>query len=401
MNIRVLIAAAVLLPLLSVGLVVIPGKAAERWREMTEWADRTELEWEARDFTRTPLTGEATAGSAFDSYLRAIDEAGELSQKDAPLLRDLRLHPERVSPEDADAFDARWQSPIGRMRGGAHCADARPRIRWKQGIGANQVLLLPARDLVNACVIAARRHSHFDEQGAAVDLLIDAATFATDLQQSPIVIDQMIASSLLAIVVMEAFGEDMLARIPQRDLERLARALELLDERCRPAFDGRGEALLLANTLRKGAVGEPPTAEVADAATTSWHYGWSKRWAAADSVMMLVDACEALLQGAALPWRQREELLNTHRTKLSQQGGVLLVGWSETMLGAERTLRIARTHLRLLRMAVEFRRTGTALPLQDPFGDDLLQQAPRAGGARFWSCGGTESQPLERTTQRR
>jgi hypothetical protein len=401
MNIRVLIAAAALLPLLSVGLVVVPGRATERWREMTQWALRSELDWKERDFTRTPLFGESVAGSAFEVYPRAIEQAKELGRDDTTLLRDLRLHSDRVTIAAAAAFEVRWQTPITTMQAGAHKSDARPAVQWKHGINANQTHLMPARDLVNACLIVARRHCASGNSTAGLELLLDAATFASDLQQSPVIVDQMVASSLLAIVVMEALGEDVLRQLSARELGVLEQALERLDERCRPGFDGRGEALLLANTLQKGAVGEPPAAESLELTKTSWHYGWSKRWAAADSVMLLVDVCEALVQGSELAWPQREQLLATQRARLSTDGGSLLVGWSETLLGGERTLRTVRTHLRLLRMAVTYRRTGTALPLQDPFGDGLLLQEPRAGGARFWSRGGSEAQPLERTTTRR
>jgi len=80
--------------------------AAARWAEMAAWAQRSEAAWRARDFTRAPLSGEATAGSAFAAYREAVALAVPLGRGDAAsrLLMDLRLRPERVTPADAEAF---------------------------------------------------------------------------------------------------------------------------------------------------------------------------------------------------------------------------------------------------------------------------------------------------------
>src|SRR5262249_199332 len=59
--------------------------------------------------------------------------------------------------------------------------------------------LLLARELVNAAVIAARRLQAAGSQQQAVELLLDAATFAADHARAPLLIDQMIGAALVQV----------------------------------------------------------------------------------------------------------------------------------------------------------------------------------------------------------
>lgn len=395
------IAAATALPLLSVGLVVVPGRADERWREMLAWAERTERAWDSRDFDRAPACGEGIAGSAFAHYAKAVDRAAALGDEDARLLRELRLSPGSVSPTDRAAFAVRWQPLLRELVDGAHCRDARPPVRWQQGFLHNPISLLPARNLVNSAVVEARRLFAEGDRGKAVELLLDTATFACDLQQAPTVVEQMVASSLLAIVVVDGCNEDLLAQLDDGELRLLADGFARIDARCRRGFDGSGEALLLAHTLQKGAVGQVPPESAAPEVKAGARHGWSRRWAAADAVLLLAEVCSDLQLGADLPWSEREALVVRERDRIVAEPSQLLVAWADTLVGGERTLRHVHAHVRLLRSALEYRTMGTATPLVDPLGDGPLQQEPRDGGLRVWSKGSTPGQPIERTTRRR
>lgn len=395
------ITAATVLPLLSVGLVVVPGRADERWREMLAWAERTEREWTDRDFTREPACGEGTEGSAFAHYQKAVDRAAEFGADDAGLLRDLRLSPGEVPAAARAAFTVRWEPLLRELVAGARCRDARPPVRWQQGFLQSPISLLPARNLVNAAVVESRRLAAAGERGAAVELLLDAATFACDLQQSPTIVEQMVASSLLAIVVIDGCNEDLLGQLDDDVLHVLDRGFARLEARCRRGFDGSGEALLLAHTLQKGAIGQSPPEAGASDVQAGIRHGWSKRWAAADAVMLLAEVCADLRLGADLPWSEREALVARERDRIAGEPSRLLVGWADTLVGGERTLRHVHAHVRLLRMALEFRTTGTATPLGDPLGDGPMRQEARDGGLRVWSAGSTTGQPIERTARRR
>lgn len=401
MSLRHWIAAATVLPLLSVGLVVVPSKADERWREMLAWAERTERDWVQRDFGRDPLGGEAVEGAAFPHYQKAVERAAELGAADAGLLRDLRLQPGAVAAAERTAFAERWKPALEELVAGARSRDARPPIRWQQGFLVSPFPLLPARNLVNAAVVEARRQCAAGEHEEAVELLLDVATFCCDLQGSPTIVEQMVASSLLGIVVVDGCDEDLLRQLGRAQLERLCKAFAAVDARSPIAFDGRGEALLLAHTLQKSAIGQTPPTEGDTELEAGIRHGWSRRWAAADAVLLLAEVCDDLQKGCDLPWSEREALVTAERERIQRDQSKLLVGWSDSILGAERTLRHVHAHVRLLRMALEFRTTGTAGPLRDPLGDGPLAQEPRDAGLRVWSAGSTPGQPIERTTRRR
>lgn len=399
MKLRALIALATVVPLVSVGVVLVPMRANERWEAMTRWAEKTEAEWNARDFEREPLFGDKQPGRAFDRYQKATALAGLRDDESRALLRDLRLHPDRVGADGRVAFDAAWAGPLAEMREGAHAADARPSVSWRHGVAARSFDLLRARDVVNAAVVRSRTLLAEGRRAEAADLGIDAATFATDLLQSPMVIDQMIASALLTIVCTELFDEATVAAMETGTRARVEAALAVLESRCPTGFRGVGEALLLAHSLLRSVVGAAPELEEEQGMETKagWRHGWSKKWVMAESVLVLADVSAQLQSGESLPWARRQELVDAQRERLRKEPTATTQAWDEMIGGAERTLRIALAHLRLLRASL---RLGAGEPVEqivDPFGDGPFRTARDGDTVRLSSAGGSKLHPLARS----
>ena len=403
MKLRALIAVATVVPLVSVGVVFVPMRANERWDAMTQWAERAEDAWETRDFRRAPATGPATDGNAFDHYEKAIASSRTRSDADRTLLRDLRLHPDRVSAVEAASFESRWGATVARMRDGARCGEAMPKITWRHGFAAQPTELLPARDVANAAVVTARRLLAQGKRQDALDTALDAAQFAVDMQQSPVVIDQMIASALVTIVASELFDESFLAALDAGQKASAASAVAQLESRCVRGFRGQGDVLLLANSLKRSAASASPEleSEVPERELTSWRYGWSKRWAMADGVMLLVDICMQLDREADLTWTPRQELLDAQRQRIRLSSNPALGAWEETISGCERTARIALAHVRLLHAALRLSMGESVESIQDPLGDGPFAVVRDGETVRVSSSGGSKLHPLSRSVQAR
>lgn len=406
MQLRALIAIATIVPLVSVGVVFVPMRANERWDAMTKWADHAEAAWDAREFARQPLSGEGEQGSAFERYQKAMALASIRSEADRALLKELRLHPERCDDTARATFADRWSEPIARMRQGVRCDDARPLIEWRHGVGAQPLQLLPARDIANACVVEARRLLAEGKQQDFVEIGLDAATFAVDLQQSPLLIDQMVASAILAIAFTELFDEASVAKLNVEARSQLARGVAAIETHCVRGVRLQGEALMLARSLQKSAEAEATDMSAARAAhpeqadndslDASWRHGWSKRWAMAEGVLLLADVCEQLESGDGLAWPQREALLEAQRLRLRTDANPMTASWDEAIAGAERTLRIALCHVRLLQASLAAASGSPLEGIQDPFGDGPFQVARDGETLRIASIGGSKLHPLAR-----
>ncbi|MEC7584958.1 MAG: hypothetical protein VYE77_11630 [Planctomycetota bacterium] len=399
---KVVVGAAILVPFISAGVVLgLPSMFDECWKRMERWSGYAEHAWTQRSFERDPLTGGPTHGSAFADYQEALAQAKALGRDDEALLRRLRFDRDAVSLRECDDFALRWARPLETLSRGAHQADARPPVDWQKGFSHGTVPLLVARDLVNASTIEVRRRLSQGDLLGAVRLSLDVATFEVDLLASPILIDKMVACSLLTLTAEETWTDDALARLDQPALELLAAGLERLDARCPRVFDWRGESLLLANTLKHLGDGSSffPDREVA---LKAMDYGWSEKWAAADAVLQQVKMWEGLRTSGASCWRVRKEELQQLFDSTEVQGNPVLRVCFSNFIGAERSLRSALTVVRLLRLAVAYR-LGQELPeLQDPLGEDLFESAPLDDGAVvFRSMGGASRNGAERVVNLR
>ncbi|MGE3171958.1 MAG: hypothetical protein AB7O97_04980 [Planctomycetota bacterium] len=397
MKLRTTILLVALVPLASAGAMLVPGRAGERWTEMQTWADAAGKRWAARDFGREPPCGEAVDGAAFDHYAEAMRLARVLGGDDHDLLRDLRLRADTVQANVADEFARRWRGPLAALARGAHSRDARPAVDWSQGLGRPMPSLLAARDLMNAATIAARRHLAAGDSQAAVTTMLEALTFAVDLEQTPLTIDVMIACAMVGIAANDMLRDEDLRQLDPAALGRLALGLERADARGRSCFDLDGEALLLASTLLRDEArgGGVAGLEEHGVQARSWRYGWSRRWAAADAVMALVEFGERMATHRDAAWSERQTLLAEVHGELDQHSNPVVRQFAITTTAVERSLRQARTRVRLLRLAVEFHR-GADLPvLADPLGDGPIAVERRGETVVFRSAGGGAGAAME------
>ncbi|MEC7584215.1 MAG: hypothetical protein VYE77_07850 [Planctomycetota bacterium] len=399
---KVVVATAILVPFISAGVVLgLPSMFDECWKRMERWSGYAEHAWAQRSFEREPLTGEPTDGSAFADYQDALLQAKGLGRDDETLLRRLRFDHEAVPLRECQDFALRWAAPLAALSSGAHRVDARPPVDWQKGFTHNGVTLLVARDLINASTIEVRRRLSQGDPLGAVRLSLDVATFEVDLLASPLLIDKMVACSLLTMTAEETWTDEALAGLDQPALELLATGLERLDARCPQVFDWRGESLLLANTIRHLEDGSSFLAD-REVPLKTMDYGWSERWAVADAVLQQVQLWEGLRTSGASCWRVRKQELQGLLDSSEVQGNPVLRVCFSNFIGAERSLRSALTVVRLLRLAVACR-LGQELPeLQDPLGEDQFESVSLDDGAVvFRSMGGASRNGAERVVNLR
>jgi hypothetical protein len=394
---KLLMVVAAAVPLLSAGVVVgVHSAAGSSWEEMTAWARQAERDWMARDFKREALWGETTPGVAFVAYAEALAMVETAGRGDEALLRELVVQPERVPEAVATDFALRWAQPIAALRRGAHCRDARPPVQWPKGFAHEATRLLTARSLVNAALVEVRRLAGRGEDRAAVELSLDVATYGADLLQSPVLVEQMIAAALLAIATGETWRDEDLGRLGAPSLALLEDGLRRLDGRVPATLCWKGEALLLANTLmhpaqRASLLGDESLP------LRSWRYGWSTRWAAADAVLLELEAQRRLDAAADARWPRRQELLRAAFADADLQDNPLLGVAAPNWMSAEQSLRATLTVVRLLRLAVACRAGAELPPLADPLGDGKLQATRAAGILTLRSAGRAGNRPRERT----
>jgi hypothetical protein len=253
-----------------------------------------------------------------------------------------------------------------------------------------------ARQLINALTIEVRRRLAAGDGLAAVRLCLDGATFAVDLERCPMLVDQVIAAVLLSIVAGDTLRDRELQQLGAPALAELDAGLARLDGCCALHFDGLGETLLLARTLIGQTMPGNGAGTGSDGAP-GLRYGWSRRWAEADAVMSLVDACEQLTGCRSLPWPQRRARIEQTAAAMVAAPNTILRAVAPQWTGIERQLRCAAVQLRLLRLAVAWHRGGELPALDDPLGSGPIEVVRGAVGATFRSQGGSAEHPLQRT----
>lgn len=360
--------------------------------ELATLARQAEADWLARDFAREALTGATADGSAFAHYRQALERTQAVSRAGGDRLRELRCKPAAVPPAEAVALLEQYAPAVAAMRAGAHCRDARPEVDWRAGFSHRVTNLLVARDLVQAAVSTAQRLRAAGKDVAAVELLLDAATFGSDLMHSPTLIDQMIGAALTTIATGEAWDDASLKALSPAARQVLADGLARLDARCPTTLDLAGESLLFANAVQHF----PPTYEASAPAWLAWRQGFSLRLAAAEAVLFQTGMAAELAGMAALPWPQRERHIDALLERgLALQNPILAIALPN-LASAEQNLRLVSAHVRLLRCAVALHRGESVPQLDDPLAAGPLG-CDRVGAAvHLRSVGLRSDRPVER-----
>lgn len=379
-----------------VAAALIHRAADARFATMSAWAEQAANEWEARDFTRQPLHGTAQPGSAFAHYQRATELIAALDPQTTAKARDLRLHKGSMPAAAKAELLQQFAPALQAMQQGAHCLDARPPMRWRDGFSHRVQNLLVARELVNAAVLSARAQCDGGEPAAAVPLLLDAATFASDLTSSPLLIDQMIGTALTAIATVEAWDDAALRQLPPAALQTLAAGMQRLDARLPVLCDFTGETLLFANTLLHAA----DQLDQYGLSLCSWRYGFSFRWAAAEAACFDIQLVAELAAHRDQPFAAREQLFAQVLARPQVQHNPVLAIALPNLTSCERNLRETSTLVRLLRCELAWRLGAPPLQLDDPLGQGRLTAREDGERMRFASAGRRAGKAIERLAPR-
>lgn len=374
---------------------VVQVRADRAWNDLHAMRRDLELRLAARDHQRAPLWGESTPARAFVPYAHAMDKARELAKTDDARLVGLLRRDDAQTAEDPEAvaLRARWQPILADLHAGAHAVDATPPAPDDPESPGELTNLLDARWVANCAMFEARALRHRGEHLAAVQVSLDAATFAADLHRRGTLIDQLVASAMVAITTAETWPEEALARLGDAALAQLAEGLERLDPLLPMTADHDGEMAFALRTIAAAPIG----GDWVPGKLAAWRHGFSTRWMSADALQQQAQSCRLLARETGLDWPQREALLELTLGSLIDGGNPVCAVMVPNLTAAERNLRESLTIVRLLRMSVAHHLGREQTPLRDPLGDSPLQVTPRDdGGVRLHSVGTEQRRKLAR-----
>jgi len=231
--------------------------------------------------------------------------------------------------------------------------------------------MLEAKNLVNLTILAADNHLADDQPGRAVDVLLDGMQYGRDLMAAPLLINRMVGCAMLAIASKEALiDDDLLARIPAGQLERLARGMARLDAALPgPKLCMDGEISRFIQLVGESSSRTDPFIS-GWSSLEAWRFGFSTRAMYADYVQVSLHLRNRQLELEHLPWPQQSAQLDALAEELADSSNPLTGHLRAFPRAAEPAVGIT-TLLRLTRMAAEYQLTGHATPLPDPFGTQL------------------------------
>ncbi len=371
-----LLAAAVALGVSGLVALLVSASVDETWRRIGAYAHASKLEWEARDFQRTPLWGDSFSGSASEHYRQAQERATALAQEDGELLIALLQGRDDVPAPQRAAFRTRWAPVLAALHAGAHRTDARPGVRPELGFNNRTQSLLHSRNIVNAALIEASTLLREGHDVEAVQVSLDAATFGADRMRSPLVVDKMVGTALVTIATHQAWPDEALRELGGPALNLLAEGLARLDALLPRTVAREEELMLLAHHLLDG----PEVLHPEHPAR--WRHAFSSRWMIADTFERLAQASAELQGSESLPWPEREAQIDYAEARLQcHPNAAGLAKWGSV----ERSLRLNLARVRLLRLAVDAHLGRDPGPLVDPLGTSLLAAHTTDSGRRFTS----------------
>ncbi len=377
------------------GLLVLPvalslaflGYRELRLREMSSYANELLIEMQTQDTARPILHGEPQAGDAWDDYRRAVESIDGPAEEG---WRDwLRTYQEKGAEEAQpmrDALVTEYREAIFAMQAGAQRERVSIPVEWQLGQQAPMPGLLEYRSVANISVLQAEQFLDAGDSGFAVELLLDLMQMGGDHMRTPRVIDEMIGQALLGIGI-EALLEGgllergLLDRLAGPELAILERGLRRLDEGLLPPGRGlQGEIILFERTVTDLGLSEEYEVD------RSWRNAFSTQ-------LMIAEAAEeqradwaAYLQGMDQQWSERSKRLKAIQRTRQRSPNPLGRMIAMNLEAYESSWRRVIARLRMLRMAVEYRRGRDLMPLEDPFGGDLGFELVE-GALAIWTKG--------------
>lgn len=348
------------------------------WAAMERRIDELTAKARARRYVRPILRGQAVAGNAWDEYLLALDDANR---------RPMTM----IEIPEAGVIANFWAlngSLIEHLRRGAQCSDVAiplstetgssrifPTLRnwdplWKTTTRYTRLLVAQgeyreaAQRLAELYLVGCdlSRNAVSDMDGPAMEIRRHALD-----ELRILVVDRRLPGDVLLLLekelaILDGMPPDR-ALIVLNDTARVGRVLLL-----EPAWEDH---------LFIGKQGMP---------AFDWRHAFSKRLLAIDLFKRVDDWNCRAARAVEMPW---PEALRVHRAvgaELRDCGDVFFSLGLQSVAWAA-WARATQAKLRLLRVAVHFRLNHEVLPLDDPFGTQLLYQGAGSGHLKVWSLG--------------
>jgi len=355
--------------------------AADRAAQMEQQVRQLHREALARDDTRPPLHGEALTGNSWSDYSAAISE-GEKLRRWERLLEDCYYYgPSNSSIREYQALIEAHGIIADHLCRGARKEHVGYPFAWEQG----KVMRIPTWDTIQPTVLfavcRARELATKGRSQEAMLALLDLLQLARDLSSNSVDRCTEAASAVWNRSTLELKELLFSGQFARFDLSTLDDSLEQLDRHFPLAAP-----ILWNNTLALGFELLKPEEERVDNLRVGlreyWRYAWSRKIADAE-------AFDEMLSAVRQVTPKQDGPVNESRIKPSWEikpsHPLIFRAWDDLFRAAS-GFRYERTLLRLLRVAVHYRRTGEVLELEDPYGDKLRHEI-NGSDITVWSIG--------------
>jgi hypothetical protein len=327
----------------------------------------------AADTKRPVLHGQPVPGNAWVDYVKALSDVNKLKQPDRLAgLMARTLNPDNKAFEEAAlrAHSAVMDHIVRGARRDESCYP--PDQSWPQ-------VSRSAEFAIRLAILKSRSLEAEGKIQESMGLLLDLCQFSRDVAAAgPWMLE---GQGLRALGwVLDEIHDQVLKERCGQDLDReLEHSFETLDETF-PRHDraNLNQALWLGKDRCDG-----PSPDGIQAHLQCWRFGFSTRIFVIESFDRWSEWLRRSAEVEERPWLEAQSEISKIRSEISQcreeatgyGGGFLQDGY----IG-----RMTRARLRLLRVALHYRRTGEILELEDPFGRKLLHEE-KNGHLRVWS----------------
>lgn len=366
------IAAGVLAAALLAALLWVRSITADRWARV-----RTALEAEVkkerdRDARRPVLRGTPVPGNAWDDYRRIPAELLKIPGR--AKLYDLVARAPKSDPADAAAPLELAGPVLELLAQGATKDSSTYGFDWEKGISAAIPGLMDMNQVASLAVLKARALQAEGRHRDAAALLLDAAQAGRDTaSEGPLIM------AMIGLRALEYTVDGLRELIPAADAGTLAdldRALALLD-RGFPVYAAslRREHLAMSWSLVAG-----------NEDLEGLYRGFGYQLVYLKAYDKTQEYLERSTRASGRSWSESLSTSKEIQREAAESWNPITKMVVPGLDTVERIFRERLAQLRLLRAAVQYRQTGDAPDLDDPFGAKLLFS--RSDGAlKVWSVG--------------
>jgi len=369
------IVAAVLAVVLLATLLWIRSVTADRWARLEAELKVQAAAERARDAHRPVLRGTAVPGNAWDDYRLVVAELQKLPGKGK--LSELVQRAPNADPSAGVAALAQGGRALDLLARGASKESSRLGFDWEKGTSAGLPGLGDMNAAVSLAVLKARALADEGRGRDAAAVLLDAAQFGRDVADDGPLIMGMIGMAML-MQAMDGIRELM----PTANAETLAdleRGLSVLDGGT-PTYAAclRREHLAMAWTLILG------NADLPGSGGGGWGFGL--QLVCLNSYSQNREFLERSASASERGWSESLSVTKAINDEVQKSWNPMTKMIFPGLGSTEKVFRERLAQLRLLRVAVQWRRTAEVPGLDDPFGGKL-HAAPTADGLKLWSVG--------------